>query len=83
VLTIQPFCFHLYLCVGDLVIGMSCVQLEDPVPKDWQPIVVMVDQPNAITTILALPVEGRPYASATQVLLSRLCAGMCQRPPQP
>jgi aspartate 1-decarboxylase len=34
--------------VGDLVIVMSYVQVEDPVPREWQPRVVLVDEHNHI-----------------------------------
>jgi aspartate 1-decarboxylase len=35
--------------VGDLVIIMSYVQVQDPVPEDWQPKVVLVNEKNQIT----------------------------------
>ena len=38
--------------VGDLVIIMSYVQVEDPVPSDWHPTVVLVDEKNRIKEIL-------------------------------
>lgn len=34
--------------VGDLVIIMSYVQVEEPVPAEWHPPVVIVDEHNAI-----------------------------------
>jgi aspartate 1-decarboxylase len=37
--------------VGDLVIIMSYVQMEDPVPRDWHPRVVLVDGENRITEV--------------------------------
>jgi aspartate 1-decarboxylase len=44
--------------VGDLVIIMSYVQVEDPIPVDWQPRVVFVDERNNITQIGTLPAAG-------------------------
>ncbi len=38
--------------IGDLVIVMSYVQVEDPVPQDWKPRVVLVDGQNRISEIL-------------------------------
>lgn len=32
--------------IGDIVIIMSYVQVEDPVPRDWKPRVVLVDANN-------------------------------------
>ncbi|HEX8847825.1 MAG TPA: aspartate 1-decarboxylase [Pyrinomonadaceae bacterium] len=40
--------------VGDLVIIMSYVQVYDPVPEDWQPAVVLVDEKNQISEVLGL-----------------------------
>ncbi|MCA1593878.1 MAG: aspartate 1-decarboxylase [Acidobacteria bacterium] len=40
--------------VGDLVIVMSYVQVYEPVPEDWQPAVVMVDEKNRMTEVLGL-----------------------------
>jgi aspartate 1-decarboxylase len=37
--------------LGDLVIIMSYVQVEDPPPPEWQPRVVLVDQNNQITEV--------------------------------
>lgn len=36
---------------GDIVIIMSYVQVEDPVPPDWSPRIVFVDERNAITEV--------------------------------
>ncbi len=44
--------------VGDLVIIMSYVQVEDPAPPDWQPRVVHVDAANHIHAVEPLPVTG-------------------------
>lgn len=44
--------------VGDLVIIMSYVQVEDPAPPDWQPRVVHVDSDNHIRAVEPLPVTG-------------------------
>lgn len=44
--------------VGDLVIVMSYVQLEDPVPPDWQPHVVLVDEHNHIVGKGHMPPTG-------------------------
>ena len=38
--------------IGDLVIIMSYVQVEDPVPADWKPRVVIVDANNRIERTL-------------------------------
>ncbi|MGE5618830.1 MAG: aspartate 1-decarboxylase [Sphingomonadaceae bacterium] len=35
--------------IGDIVIIMSYVQVEDPVPPDWHPRVVLVDGRNRLT----------------------------------
>lgn len=40
--------------VGDLVIVMCYVQVYDPVPEDWQPAVVLVNEKNQITEVLGL-----------------------------
>ncbi len=40
--------------VGDLVIVMSFVKVSEPVPTEWQPKVVLVDENNRITEIAAL-----------------------------
>lgn len=40
--------------VGDLVIIMSYVQVYEPVPEDWQPTVVLVDEKNQISDVLGL-----------------------------
>ena len=37
--------------VGDLVIIMSYVQVQDPPPEGWEPTVVLVDENNAITEV--------------------------------
>ncbi len=37
--------------IGDLVIIMAYVQVEDPVPRDWRPRVVLVDHQNRIAEI--------------------------------
>ncbi len=44
--------------VGDLVIIMSYVQVEDPAPKDWQPRVVLVNAQNQILEVRPLPPGG-------------------------
>lgn len=46
--------------VGDLVIIMSYVQVQDPVPQDWQPRVVLVDSSNRIVEVRGMrPVGGK------------------------
>ncbi|WIG58013.1 MAG: Aspartate 1-decarboxylase [Ktedonobacterales bacterium] len=45
---------------GDRVIIMSYAQVEDPVPPNWQPRIVFVDERNAITDIHALARTGEP-----------------------
>lgn len=37
--------------VGDLVIIMSYVQVEEPVPAEWRPRIVLVDEQNRIVEI--------------------------------
>ena len=44
--------------VGDLVIIMSYVQVEDPVPPDWQPRVVLVDAQNQMLEVRNMPRGG-------------------------
>ncbi len=44
--------------VGDLVIVMSYVQVEDPVPTDWQPRVVLVNEHNHISGRGSMPTTG-------------------------
>lgn len=44
--------------VGDLVIVMSYVQVEDPVPSDWQPQVVLVNEHNHISGRGSMPTTG-------------------------
>lgn len=46
--------------VGDIVIIMSYVHIEEPVPEDWHPTVVMVDERNSITQVVDLAAEGSP-----------------------
>lgn len=40
--------------IGDLVIIMSFVTVAEPVPFDWQPKVVLVDENNSMTEVAAL-----------------------------
>jgi aspartate 1-decarboxylase len=44
--------------VGDLVIIMSYAQVEEPVPSNWQPTVVLVDEQNAIHEVRGLRQQG-------------------------
>ncbi|HEX8034175.1 MAG TPA: aspartate 1-decarboxylase [Ktedonobacterales bacterium] len=44
--------------VGDLVIVMSYVQVEDPVPPNWKPRVVLVDEHNHIDGKGHMPITG-------------------------
>lgn len=44
--------------VGDLVIIMSYAQVEEPLPADWQPRVVLVNEQNAITEVRGLRKQG-------------------------
>ncbi len=44
--------------VGDLVIIMSYVQVQDPVPEDWQPKVVLVNEKNQITEVRGMSQSG-------------------------
>ncbi len=44
--------------VGDLVIIMSYVQVEDPIPQDWQPRVVLVNAQNQILEVRQMPPGG-------------------------
>lgn len=44
--------------VGDLVIVMSYAQVEEPVPSNWQPTVVLVDEQNAISEVRGLRQQG-------------------------
>lgn len=44
--------------VGDLVIIMSYAQVEEPIPSNWQPTVVLVDEQNAITDVRSLRKQG-------------------------
>ncbi|MER3428746.1 MAG: aspartate 1-decarboxylase [Pyrinomonas sp.] len=41
-----------HFAVGDLVIIMAYAQVPDPVPSDWEPKVVLVDQENRITEVI-------------------------------
>lgn len=40
--------------VGDIVIVMCYVQVHEPVPEDWQPTVVLVNEQNQISEVLGL-----------------------------
>jgi aspartate 1-decarboxylase len=40
--------------VGDLVIIMAYAQVEEPVPEDWHPTVVLVDARNMITEVRSM-----------------------------
>jgi aspartate 1-decarboxylase len=52
-----------HLCaVGDIVIVMSYVQVNDPVPDDYQPRTVLVDEHNRIREIFGLGPRGGPSA---------------------
>lgn len=44
--------------VGDLVIVMAYAQVEEPVPSEWQPRVVLVDERNALLEVRPLQPEG-------------------------
>ena len=44
--------------VGDLVIIMSYIQIEDPIPKDWRPRVVLVNEQNQIIEVRQMPPGG-------------------------
>lgn len=44
--------------VGDLIIVMSYVQVEDPIQADWQPRVVLVDEHNRIIGTGLMPTTG-------------------------
>ncbi len=44
--------------IGDIVIIMSYAQAEEPVPQDWQPMVVLVDERNAITEVRSMRQQG-------------------------
>ena len=46
--------------VGDLVIIMAYVQVEDPAPPDWQPRVALVDARNRVVEVRPLPKIGMP-----------------------
>ena len=46
--------------VGDLVIIMAYMQVEEPVPTNWSPRVVLVDAKNRLTEVLGLPKTGQP-----------------------
>ncbi len=50
--------------VGDLVIIMSYVQVQDPVPDNWQPRVVLVNAQNQITDVRGLPASGSPASTS-------------------
>ncbi len=51
--------------VGDLVIIMAYAQVEDPVPADWKPRVVFVDERNHVVRSGAMrPVGGPVLAEA-------------------
>lgn len=44
--------------IGDIVIIMSYGQVEDPVPPEWQPTVVLVDERNAVTEVRSMRPQG-------------------------
>lgn len=44
--------------VGDLVIIMAYAQVEEPVPSEWQPRVVLVNEHNMITEVRPLRPQG-------------------------
>ena len=44
--------------VGDLVIIMAYAQVEEPVPAEWQPVVVLVNSANEITEVRSLLPQG-------------------------
>ncbi|MEJ7714082.1 MAG: aspartate 1-decarboxylase [Pyrinomonadaceae bacterium] len=48
--------------VGDLVIIMSFVKVSEPVPTDWQPKVVLVDENNRITETAALSLASHGHS---------------------
>lgn len=55
--------------VGDLVIVMSYVQVEDPVPPDWNPHVVIVDEHNHIVGKGHMPTTGGVEFNVDAILL--------------
>jgi aspartate 1-decarboxylase len=40
--------------VGDLVIIMAYAQVYEPVPEDWQPVVVLVNEQNQINEVIGM-----------------------------
>ncbi len=56
--------------VGDLVIIMAYAQVFEPVPADWQPRVVFVDDANRVTDVHALPLAGEPAAVQLDLALT-------------
>ena len=39
-------------CVGDKIIIMAYVLVEEPLPKKWQPTILMVDDQNSVGEVL-------------------------------
>ncbi|HLV99023.1 MAG TPA: aspartate 1-decarboxylase [Ktedonobacterales bacterium] len=44
--------------VGDLVIIMAYVQMEDPIPNDWRPRIVLVNEQNQLLEVREMPPGG-------------------------
>lgn len=44
--------------VGDLVIIMAYVQMEDPIPNDWRPRIVLVNEQNQLLEVRKMPPGG-------------------------
>jgi aspartate 1-decarboxylase len=41
-------------CVGDIIIIMTYVEIDEPVPEFWEPRVVIVDAKNEISEIVTM-----------------------------
>ena len=50
--------------IGDLVIVMAYVELDETEARHWKPRVVLVDEENRPTSAAELPASGRPAALA-------------------
>lgn len=46
---------------GDIVIIMTYIQVDTPLPADWKPRLLMLDEQNKISEILAMDTQGYAY----------------------
>jgi aspartate 1-decarboxylase len=54
--------------VGDIVIIMTYVEIEEPIHPSWKPRLVLVNERNQISEILKMDSRGHPAPQETEVI---------------